>query len=577
MPRNNSEVAAALNELADLMEISGGEKFRVLATRRAAETIGRLASDIADLSEKELTSLRGVGASTAKKVREYLSAGTMKGLEDLRAVVPSGVRQLTGLAGLGPKKAMLLHSELGIETLDDLRRAIDEQKVREVKGLGPKTEENLLKALAQYSSEERRMLLGDALAIAEEMVEALSLETMVERVSYAGSLRRMKETIGDIDLLASSRRPETVMDVLASLPNVLEVLARGPTKSSVATKRGVQVDIRVVAPDEYGAALQYFTGSKDHNVKVREHAVKLGFKLSEYGLFEVKSGKRLAAGTEEEVYAALDMQTPPPTMREDRGEVELALRGELPKVVEIKDIKGDLQGHSRYSDGRASILEMAEAAAERRLAYWAVTDHGRRLANVKHLEIEDIERQSDEVRKVNERLGGRMTVLHGVELNIAADGSLDYPDEILERFDIVVTSVHSPPWDRRGMTRRLLAAISNPYVDVIGHPTGRRIGRRPGGEFDLAEVFKAAAASGVAMEINANPERLDLRDDHARAAGEFGCLFAISTDAHKFADFDNLRLGVYTAQRGWVAKESVINAWPLSKLKRFLAGKKNRR
>jgi DNA polymerase (family 10) len=570
VPRTNRELAAAFRELADLMEITGAERFRILAYRRAAETISRLGVDLGTLSDKELTSLRGVGVATAKKIREFLETGRMEKLDELRLVVPAGVRELTSLAGLGPKKAMLLHAELGISTLDDLREAIEKQRVRAVRGLGTKTEENLQKALAQYSVEERRILLGVALRTAEEIVAALSEFKAIKRVSYAGSLRRMRETIGDIDLLAASPDPPKVMDAFTSLSGMLRVIARGPTKSSVVTRDGIQVDLRVVAPDEFGAALQYFTGSKEHNVKVREHAVKMGLKLSEYGLFKVGSGERIAAQTEEEVYGALGMQTPPPTMREDRGEVELALSGELPSPIELRDIKGDLQGHSRYSDGRETIADMARAAAEVGYKYWAVTDHGQQLAVVNHLTSDDIDRQAAEVAEVNKSLAGKITVLHGVELNISPSGELDYPDEVLRKFDLVVASVHSPPWDRDGMTRRIIRAIENPNVHIIGHPTGRRIGKRAGGEFDLVKVFKAALSCGVAMEVNSNQERLDLRDDHVRIARELGCLFAIDTDAHRFSELDFMRLGVYTAQRGWVTKESVINAWSLSKLRRFL-------
>lgn len=571
--RSNAEVAAAFRELADLIEIVGGDRFRILAYRRAAETISNLGLDVADLENRELTSFRGIGRATAGKVEEFLTTGTMAKLDEMRGLVPAGLRELTALAGLGPKKAMLLHAELGIANLDDLRAAIGSQQVREVRGLGPKTEENLRRALDRYSPEEQRMLLGQALSIAEEMVATLSEADKVKRVAYAGSLRRMKETIGDIDLLASSSDAEAVMDAFSALPGVIRVAARGRTKSTAVTRHGVQVDIRVVAPAQFGAALQYFTGSKEHNVKVREHAVKLGYKLSEYGLFRVKGDELVAAETEEEVYAALDMLTPPPTMREDRGEVELALARELPLPVEQGDLRGDLQGHSTYSDGRLSIGKMAEAALARGYEYWAVTDHGRRLSVVKHLELEDIARQAREIQKVNRALRGRIKVLHGVELNIGADGGLDYPDEVLAGFDIVVASIHSAPWDKEGMTKRLLRAIDNPHVDVIGHPSGRRMGgvrRREGGEFDLAAVFKAAAKRRVAMEVNANEHRLDLRDEHVRVANDLGCLFAISTDAHMISDLDYMRLGVFTAQRGWVTKERVLNTWGLSKLEGFV-------
>lgn len=554
----NKQIASAFAELADLLEMTDGERYRILAYRRAAETLETLPQDLGGLSDSELLALRGIGKATAKKIKEFLETGKMVALEDLRAQIPMGVREMTSLAGLGPKKAMLLHNELGVSTLEDLRRAISEQLVRGVKGLGPKTEENLASALDRHSTEERRTLLGSALQIAEDIVSALSELSIVSSAAYAGSLRRMKETVGDIDILATGKDPAAIAEAFAALPEVVRLI------------ESLQVDLRVVAPDEFGAALQYFTGSQSHNVKVREHAVKKGYKLSEYGLFTVKGNKRIAAETEDEVYGALGMQTPPATMREDRGEVELALRGELPDVVLTEDIQGELHGHSKYSDGRLPIIEMAEEAMRRGYRYWTVTDHGSNLAIGRTLHRSDIERQAAEIREVNERLG-RITVLHGVELNIGRDGSLDYPDDVLKLFDVRVASIHGAPWDYQGMTHRLMAAVEHPLVNIIGHPSGRRLGRRPAGEFDLNTVFKAAAANRVVLEVNSNPQRLDLKDDHIRLAKEFGCYFAINTDAHKFSDFNHLRLGVATAQRAWVTKDEVINAWPLTRLRKFLA------
>lgn len=567
----NKQIASAFAELADLLEMTEGERYRILAYRRAAETLETIASDLAGFSDAELLALRGIGKATAGRIKEFLETGKITALEELRAEIPMGVREMTGLAGLGPKKAMLLHNELGVSTLDDLRRAISDQLVRGVKGLGPKTEENIARALARYSTEERRALLSSALQIAERIVAALSQLSNVGSVSYAGSLRRMKETIGDIDVLAAGEDAPAIAETFATLPEVARVIVKGTTKTSVVVSEGLQVDLRVVAPDEFGAALQYFTGSQSHNVKVREHAVKKGYKLSEYGLFTIKGNKRIAARTEEDVYVALGMQTPLPTMREDRGEVELALRGELPDVIQTEDIRGELHGHSNYSDGRLPIIEMAEEAIRRGYKYWAVTDHGSNLAIGRTLARSDIKRQANEVREANERLEDRITVLHGVELNIGRDGRVDYPDDVLELFDVRVASVHGAPWDYEGMTHRLLTAIEHPLVNIIGHPSGRRMGTRPGGEFDLSAVFKAAAANDVALEVNSNPQRLDLKDDHIRLAKDFGCYFTINTDAHKFSDFNNLRLGVGTAQRAWVIKNEVINAWPLSKLRKFLA------
>ncbi|MEA2591081.1 MAG: polymerase, partial [Actinomycetota bacterium] len=451
-----------------------------------------------------------------------------------------------------------------------LEVALKAGRLRDLKGFGAKSEENLLRALASHSREERRILLGDALVVAEEMLEGLRTIPGVERASYAGSLRRMRDTIGDLDLLAAAFNPREVVEAFAGLPNVGRVLGAGPTKCSVLTRNGLQVDLRVVAPEEFGSALQYFTGSKAHNVKVREHAVRSGLKLSEYGLF--RAGERIAGSTEEEVYGALGMQTPPAPMREDRGEVELALRGSLPSLVSVGDLRGDLQSHSVYSDGRRTIREMALAAAPKGYEYFAITDHGRNLSIVRNLSLEDIERQRAEIKELNEELAGRIVVLHGLEANIGMEGELDYADEVLAGFDVVVASLHHQlRGEREVMTRRVLRAIENPHVHILGHPTGRMMPRRPGSDLDMEAVCRAALAHGVALEINANPRRLDLKDDHAFLARQMGCLFAISTDAHSPRELDLMRFGVATAQRGWVEAKDVVNTWPLEKLRRFLA------
>jgi DNA polymerase (family 10) len=477
---------------------------------------------------------------------------------------------MTQVAGLGPKRAMLLYQRLGISSLEELQEAAGAGRLRELEGFGEKTEANLLQALARHVGGERRMLLGAALVVAEGLVSELSPHPAVERVSYAGSLRRMRETIGDLDLLVATRDPAAVMDAFGALPAVERIVARGPTKSTVVTQEGLQVDLRAVAPDEWGAALQYFTGSKDHNVKVREHAVRLGFKLSEYGLFRVDDETRVAAETEEEVYAALGMQTPAPTIREDRGEVALALRHRLPRLVERGDLQGDLHSHSTWSDGKATILEMARAAADRGLRYLVVTDHAPGPTS-RSIRPEGIGRQAAEIAEANEALGGRIVVLHGIEANIGPEGDLDYPDEILARFDLVVASLHERlDMEGEAMTRRVLKALRNPHVRVFGHPTARYIGVRPPAAWDPEAVFTAAAEHRVAVEVNSNPKRLDLRDDHVALARELGCLFSIDSDAHWPADFDRLRLGVFTAQRGWVTPDLVVNARPLDAFREFL-------
>ena len=569
--QRNADVAGALHEIADLLELKGESRFRILGYRRAADAIEALSIDVCEMSATQLTAVQGVGKGVASRVLEFCSGGAIPALERLRDEVPPGMRQLTGLPGLGPKRAMLAYRELGISTVDELREAAEGQKLRGIKGFGPRSEEQILEALRQGVRGEQRMLLARALPLAEATLAEVGECDAVVDCAYAGSLRRMRETIGDIDLLAASERPAEVMEAFRSLRSVRTSKAEGPTKMSVITTRGVQIDLRVVEPDVFGAALQYFTGSQAHNVKVRQHAVRKGFKLSEYGLHRVSDDVLVASRTEEEIYERLGMQWVPPTMREDRGEVEAALKGELPRVVGLADMRGDLQSHSTYSDGRLSVRDMALAAAERGYEYFAVTDHGARLTYMRSLSLPDIERQRTEVEEINRELGSGMTLLHGVELNIAADGSLDYPDDVLAGFDLCVASIHGQfRLSRDEQTRRLLRAIENPHVHVIGHPSGRRLDRREGIDFDVGEVAKAAARHRVALEINAHPYRLDLRDEHVRWAREHSPAFVISTDAHSVTELDNMHFGVATAQRGWLEADAAINTWPLERLRAFL-------
>lgn len=571
MPASNAEIAAALRELADLVELDGGDRFRILAYRRAAEAVAGLGREVAGLSPAELKGIRGIGAATAAKVGEYLAGGSIRALEDLRSTYPPGVLEMTRLSGLGPKKALVLHQGLGIGSLAELKEAIAAGRLRDLPGFGAKSEDNLLRALERHAQREQRIPMGDALAIAEGALAQLRTLPGVEQAAYAGSLRRMRDTIGDLDLLVASPSPEGIVAAFPQLPGFGGgIVGAGPTKVSVRTGGGMQVDLRVVAPGEFGSALQYFTGSKAHNIKVREHAVRMGLKLSEYGLF--RGPDRLAGATEEEVYAALGMETPLPTMREDHGEVELALAHALPRVVTLEDLRGDLQSHSTYSDGRVGVREMALAAAAHGYEYFALTDHGKNLAVTRSLSLEDIERQAAEIRRVNEELQGRMVVLHGLEANIGPEGDLDYPDEVLARFDVIVASLHHQlGMERTAMTARVLKALAHPEVNIFGHPTGRMLPRRPASDFDMEAVCHAAAEHGVAMEINASPRRLDLKDEHVVVAREAGCLFAISTDAHSPDELDYLRFGVGTAQRGWVEPARVITAWPLERLRGFLA------
>lgn len=569
MPRVNDEVAQAFDELADLLQIAGGDRFKILAYRRVGEEVRALARDISTLDDKELSTLRGVGKATSSKIREVLKTGTMAKLEEARLAVPSGIREMTALPGLGPKTALLLHQELGVSSLTELDQAIKEQRLRTIKGLGRKTEENLTAALRRFKGKEERVPIDVALRVAEGLLEELRRSDLVTEAAYCGSLRRGKETIGDLDLLATGPDPAAIMELFTSLPGLTGVPVSGTTKSSVRTREGLQADLRVVAPDEFGAALQYFSGSKEHNVRVREIAVKQGFKLSEYGLFRVSDNVKVAGATEDDVYGALGMSTPPAPMRENRGEVELALKGELPDLIQLADIQGDLHSHTRYSDGSTTVREMALTAMGLGRRYLAITDH--LDAWVKSHSPDTILLQAREIAAVNEEFGDRITVLQGVEVDIGPEGTMALPDSILDAVDLVIASIHRRyGLDPEAMTRRVVKAMQHPSVNIFGHPTGRWIGSREAAEFDLEQVFAAARDNRVVMEINSNPARLDLKDDHIRLAKEFGLKFSVNTDSHNAGHLSRMRLGVGMAQRGWVTKPEVVNALPLDELREVL-------
>ena len=572
MTRSNADVAAAFHEIADLLEIRGENRFRILGYRRVADAVDNLEGSVCDIPVSDLQAIQGVGKALAEKIGEYCESGRIATLEKLRAEVPAGLIELKQIPGLGPKKALQLFQALGVSSVDELREAAESGRVAEVKGFSARFEQEVLAAIAKGVKRQERTMLALALPRAQEMIERLERSPAVQRAAYAGSMRRYRDTVRDVDLLVASDRPEEVMEAFRKLPGVVNAKAEGPTKCSVTTTRGLQVDLRVIEPDVFGAALQYFTGSAAHNVKVRQHAVRKGFKLSEYGLFDAQTEARLASQTEEEVYERLGMQWVPPPMREDRGEVEAALKGELPDVVTLEHIRGDLQSHSTYSDGRLSVRDMAMAAAAKGYEYFAITDHGPRLTFMAHLGPDEIAAQRKDVAAANKELGKKMRLLHGVELNIGGDGSLDYPDDILAGFDICVASVHSEfKLSKAEQTKRLIRAINNPFVHVIGHPSGRRLDRREGIDFDVAAVAKAAAKHNVALEVNAHPARLDLRGTHVRWALEAGALLVISTDAHSAGELDNMHFGVGTAQRGWATPDRVINTWPLDRFEAFLA------
>ncbi|MFF4044155.1 DNA polymerase/3'-5' exonuclease PolX [Streptomyces sp. NPDC001816] len=569
MARRNEEVEALLQEYADLIAITGGDAFKARAYEKAARAIGGHPTDISQLDADGLKEIPNVGKSIAEKVIEYLRTGKMAVVEERRAKIPAGVRALITIPTLGPKKALRLYEDLHISSVDELAAAIEADALADLKGFGEKTQENLRHGIELMQRAGGRIPLSLALETAEEIVAELSAVTGCKRCTYAGSVRRMRETIGDLDVLVAAKRSAPFMEALCALPSTAEVIAQGTKKTSIRTGKGLQVDLRVLPPDSWGAGLQYFTGSKAHNIRTRTIAVHQGLKLSEYGLFDAESDESLASRTEEEVYDRLGLPWIPPTLREDRGEIEAALHGELPEVLSERDIRGDLHTHTDLTDGLAPLETMLEAAAARGYAYYAVTDHAPNLY-MQRMTDEKILAQREQLRELDGTLG-RMRLLHGTELNIGPDGDVDWPDDFLAGFDLCVASLHSHfDLDRGAMTRRLLRACENPYVNVIGHPTTRLIGKRPGVDADWDEVFAACARHGTALEVNAQPDRLDLRDEDILRAREHGVKFAVNTDAHSVLHLDQLRYGVATAQRGWLTKDDVINTWPLTRLRKFL-------
>lgn len=573
MPRANEEVEQLLGEWAELLAISDGDAFRIRAYEKAARAVGGSSKDLRDLSDAEILKIPSVGGGMATRIREYLDTGVMHELEDLREQVPAGLREMMRIPGLGPKKALLIHETLGISTVQELTDAIAAEQLRGVKGLGPKTEDNLLRGIQNLRRHGERIHVDVALDTAVSIVEEIRAACEVDEIAYAGSLRRMRDTIGDLDILVATGDGAPVMDAFVGMERVKEVLAHGETKTSVVTQSGVQVDLRVVPPEAWGAALIYFTGSKAHNVTIRERAVKKGWKLSEWGLFKADTGAMIAARTEEDVYDALGLPWIPPAMREDSGEVEAAVAGTLPAPVERREIRGDLHTHTDLTDGLAPLEEMVAAGAAAGYRYYVVTDHAEGLP-MTGVTRERMLEQRARLRGLQQRYP-KMVLLHGCELNIARDGSVDYDPAFLAGFDLLVASVHSHfRLSREETTRRLVAAMENPYVTVIGHPSGRLIGRREPIDFDFDAVCAAAVRTGTALEVNSFPDRLDLRDEHVRWAIERGVTLSIDTDSHAPKHFENLAFGVATAQRGWARRADVLNTRSLRDLRAFVARKR---
>ncbi len=576
MNRRNHEVAQLLNGIAELLALKGETPFRIRAYTEAAQYIDTMTEDVDSLYQAgRLEDIPGVGASIATKIAEYLKTGHSSYYEQLRQQIPSSATELLEVPGIGPARAHLLFTRLGITTVRQLLKAAEAHQLRDLPGFGEQLEARIAREAARVTQRTRRMLLGTAVPVAEEVIQLLRGSSAVEAIDPAGSLRRMRETIGDIDILVASSRPETVVEAFTRLPIVQEVLAKGITRPSILTRANVQVDLRVIAPDEYGAALQYFTGSKAHNIALRSLVIEKGWKLSEYGLFD-QQGRRIAGRTEQEIYEALGMDWMPPEIRENRGEIEAALRHQLPDLVEERDIRGDLHVHTNWSDGADPPERMVEAAIARGYQYLAFSDHSSSLSIANGLSIERVHEQRRVIDQLN-ALYAPFRVLHGAEVDILLDGGLDYPDSVLAEFDIVTASVHTGfGMARERMTARILRALHHPSVTILGHPTGRLLLQRPGYAVDLELVIQAAAEQGVALEVDGQPARLDLDDVWSRKTKEGGAMLACDSDAHAATQLAYMRYSVATARRGWVEPVNVLNTMPLETLLAYLDRRKGK-
>jgi DNA polymerase (family X) len=566
MPIQNAEISAMFDQTADLLELRGDNPFRVRAYRRAARTIEGLSQGVGTMlaAGADLSDLPGIGKDLAGKIADIVRTGRFQLLESLKTRMPGDIGDMAALPGLGPKRIKLLYDKLKVRTLDDLRRVARQGRLAELKGFGPAISGRLLEALDKPKAGKRFKL-----AVAEAEARALLAHLHNGgRLIVAGSYRRRRDTVGDLDILATAREGTAVADRLLGYENVAKVLAHGSARAAVLLRSGLQVDLRVVPPESYGAALLYFTGSKEHNIALRGLAVARGWKLNEYGLFSGK--RRLAGATEEEVYDKLGLAFVPPEMREDRGEVALAMAHKLPQLVTLADIRGDLHVHSTWTDGTAGIEDMAKAAKALGYQYIALTDHSRRIAMVHGLDPRRLSSQMREIDRLNEKLDG-VTVLKGIEVDILKDGRLDLPDASLAQLDLVVASVHSHfGLPREVQTERIIRAMGNRHVSVLGHPTGRLIGEREPCELDMDRVIAAARELGCHLEVNAEPDRLDLNDVHIQAAREAKVKLALSTDAHSTGALGYMRFGIDQARRGWLEPDDVVNARPIAQLRSLL-------
>jgi DNA polymerase (family 10) len=573
MPVTNAQIAEIFNTVADILEMQGENQFRIRAYRTAAMTAASYSQSMADivLRGEELPKLPGIGKDIEGKIIEIVKTGKLKQLVDLQKQVPAGLTELMKLPGLGPKKVKTLYDKLGIETFDALEKAARDGKIEKIAGFGEKTQQHILDQIQQKKGVQTSTTLAVAEQAAVLLVPYLKKIKGVKQVDVAGSFRRRKETVADLDILVTCVKAELVMKMFAAYDQLREVLATGPTKTTIVLKSGLQVDVRVVPQESYGSALVYFTGSKTHNIAIRKIGVKKKLKVNEYGVFKGK--KSIAGRTEREVYAALDLPYIEPELREDRGEVEAAQKGRLPELITFKDIRGDLHVHTSATDGQNSLEEMAKAAQDKGYEYIAITDHTAHVTVAGGLNAKDIRKRLDAIDKFASKIKG-LTILKSAEVDILEDGKLDLPNEVLKELDLSVCAVHykfNLPRDRQ--TRRILTAMDNPYFNILAHPTARQINERPPCDIDLEKIFKAAKERGCILESNAQPLRLDLNDIYLRSAKEMGVKIVISTDAHSISDLDNIRFGVSQARRGWLSAADVINTRRLEELKKLLKRK----
>jgi len=570
LPVHNAEIAGIFNQIADLLEIEGANQFRVRAYRNAARTIGGLPRSVADLIEEgqDLTELPGIGEDLAGKIEEIVETGSLVQLEEIKRRTPPELADLLKISGLGPKRVQALREELGIVSREDLEQAARQGKVQQLDGFGEKIEQGILQDIERAKGEEERTLLMVAEQIVEPLVDYLREGGRVENVIVAGSYRRRKETVGDLDILATSEESAKAIERFVEYEDVEEVDSKGETRSTVVLRSGMQVDLRVVPQGSYGAALLYFTGSKSHNIALRNMALEQDLKINEYGVF--KGEDQIAGQTEEEIYDICDLPYIPPELRENRGELEAASNGQLPQMIALEDLRGDLQSHTKASDGNASLKEIAQAAQDRGYEYFAITDHSKYVAVTQGLDAEGLARQIEEIDRLNGQLEG-IVLLKGVEVDILEDGSLDLPDDILKELDLTICSIHSKfDLSREEQTERIIRAMDNPYFNILAHPTGRLIGERAPYDVDMERVMEAAQERGCFLEVNAQPDRLDINDVYCKMAKEMGLKIAISTDAHSVNELDYLRFGVGQARRGWLEAEDVLNTRSWKELRKLL-------